>query len=164
MVAAPVRADVRHRALRALAEGGDVSLERLAEAAGRSPRGLLEQARREGWALAPARGHDVAARVRQLAGTLLARLEALGQGAAGPGKAEIDGIIAMVRGLDKIGEIMRPGEAAKENQIGSDEDVAAALQTVNDRIVALARELAACLAAQDARGEDDPADPRRVGL
>lgn len=157
------RADQRHAALRALAEGGAVSLARLAAAGGRSLRGLGEQARREGWVLAPAGRQDAAARVRQLAGTLLARLERLDLDGAGPPKAEIDGIIAMVRGLDKIGEIMRPGEAVTEDT-GSDEDVAAALEAVNDRIVALARELAARLAAGDAGGAEAPPDPPRMGL
>ena len=101
----------------------------------------------------------------ELAGAvqLLGRLEALGNSAGEGGKCisktEIDGIIAMVRGLDKIGEIMRPDEAAKENQIGSDEDVAAVLQLVNDRIIALARELAASLVAQG-WGAEGLADPQ----
>lgn len=159
-------ADVRHRAQRALAEGTDISLERIAEACGRSAKGLRTQAGREGWALREAPGQDVAGRVRQVAGQLLGRLEALGnsagEGGKGISKTEIDGIIAMVRGLDKIGEIMRPDEAAKENQIGSDEDVAAALQAINDRIVALARELAACLVAGDGGRADGLADPQRM--
>ncbi len=158
-------AHVRHRAQRALVEGTDISLERIAEASARSPDGLRAQARREGWALRQATEQDVAARVRQVAGQLLGRLEALGRsagdGEGGPSKAEIDGIIAMVRGLDKIGEIMRPDEAAKENQIGSDEDVAAVLQLINDRIIALARELAASLVGGGRDGEG-LADPQRM--
>jgi len=156
-------ADARHRAQRALVEGTDMSWACIAEACGRSPAGLMAQAKREGWALRQATELDVAARVRQVAGQLLGRLEALGnsagEGGKGISKTEIDGIIAMVRGLDKIGEIMRPDEAAKENQIGSDEDVAAVLQLVNDRIIALARELAASLVAQG-RGAEGLADPQ----
>lgn len=156
----------RHRAQRALVEGTDISLERIAEACGRSPDGLRAQAEREGWVLRPGSGQDVAARVRHVAGQLLGRLEALGSGAGEEGKgiskAEIDGIIAMVRGLDKIGEIMRPDEAAKENQIGSDEDVAAVLQAINDRIIALARELAASMVAGECGRAEGLADPQRV--
>nr|WP_292837762.1 hypothetical protein [Mesorhizobium sp.] len=159
-------ADIRNRALRALVEGTDISLARIAEACGRSVNGLLAQAEREGWTVRLGSGQDVAARVRQVAGQLLGRLEALGSGAGETGKgiskAEIDGIIAMVRGLDKIGEIMRPDEAAKENQIGSDEDVAAVLQAINDRIIALARELAASLVAGECGRAEGLADPQRV--
>lgn len=158
--------DVRHRAQRALVEGTDTSLERIAEACGRTADGLRAQVEREGWALRAVSEADVAARVRQVAGQLLGRLEALGrsagEGDGGLSKAEIDGITAMVRGLDKIGEIMRPDEAAKENQIGSDEDVAAVLQAINDRIIALARELAACLVAGDDWGTKGLAGPQRM--
>ena len=159
-------ADARHRAQRALAEGTDMSFARIAEACGRSLDGLTAQAEREGWTLRPASEQDVATRVRQVAGQLLGRLEALGNGAGeggkGISKAEIDGIIAMVRGLDKIGEIMRPDEAAKENQIGSDEEVAAVLQAINDRIIVLARELAASMVAGECGWAEGLADPQRM--
>lgn len=163
LMAAPA-SDVRHRAQRALVEGSDTSFDRIAEACGRSADGLRAQAEREGWTLRAVSEADVAVRVRQVAGQLLGRLEALGrsagEGDGGLSKAEIDGITAMVRGLDKIGEIMRPDEAVKENQIGSDEDVAAVLQAINDRIIALARELAACLVRGECGRSEGLADPQ----
>jgi len=158
--------EARHRAQRALVECTGMSLERIAAACGRSADGLRAQAEREGWALRPSSEQDVAVRVRQVAGQLLGRLEALGNSAGEEGrgisKTEIDGIIAMVRGLDKIGEIMRSGEAAKENQIGSDEDVAAVLQAIDDRIIALARELAASLVAGECGRAECLAGPQRM--
>lgn len=157
---------IRHRALRAIAEGTDTSLERLAEATGRSLRGLQAQAQREGWVIVAGEPQDVARRVRRAAAMLLGRLEALGRGVRegeeGLSRAEIDGITAMIRGLDKIGEIMRSDEAANDNKNGSDEDVAAVLQAINDRIVALARELAACLVAGSGGGEGRLAGQERM--
>ena len=60
-------------------------------------------------------------------------------------KAEIDGIIALIKGLDKIDEIMRPEEAAKEKQVRRDENLANVLQRINARIVELAKAFAAQL-------------------
>ena len=117
----------RRRALRALAEGARPTLDLLADASGRSLRLLRLEAEREEWKLDQAPLEDVAsasARLRRL----LDKVEALGRAALEEGgkinKAEIDGIIALIRGLEKIGEIMRPEEVAKENQIKQDEDLA----------------------------------------
>jgi cell division septum initiation protein DivIVA len=51
----------------------------------------------------------------------------------------------MIRGLEKIGEIMRPEEAARENHIRDNEDLAETLRRIEERIVELAREFAARL-------------------
>ena len=84
----------------------------------------------------------------------LERLEALGRAALENGgaidKAEVDGIIALSRSLEKIGDIMRPEDAAKENQIAQDDQLADILQCINDRIVELAREFAQELRANEA--------------
>lgn len=137
------------RALRALAEGAAPTLALLADAAQRSLPALERQAERDGWRLRRVgQEEDIGERLRASVAGLMNKVEAMAV-AAGQGekidKAEIDALVAMIRGLEKIGEIMRPEAAAKENQIRQDEDLAAALQSVNDRIVDLARELAAGL-------------------
>ena len=151
------RPTARDRALRALAEGAVPTLDLLADASARSARMLKYQAQREGWALERAPQEDVAQRIRITAALLLNKVEALGRAAMEEGgkinKAEIDGLIAMIRGLDKIGEIMRPEEAAKENQIRHDEELAAVLDRINDRILELAREFAAEMGADQCGAE-----------
>jgi len=141
----------KRAALRALAEGGSPTPALLADASGCLLTTVQALAERDGWAWANADGGDVASRVRAVAGTLLARVEALGRKAMEEGgkvdRTEIDSIVAMIRGLDKIGEIMRPDEAAKENQIGHDEELAAILERIDRRIVGLARDLALQMAA-----------------
>ena len=145
----------QRRALRALAEGARPTLELLADASGRSPRTLALEAERDGWALDRAPQEDVAERVRIIAGMLLERVEAVGRAALEEGgkinKAEIDGIIALIKGLDKIDEIMRPEEAAKEKQVRRDENLANVLQRINARIVELAKAFAAQLDAERGR-------------
>jgi len=137
----------RHRALRALAEGVPATLDLLADASGRSLGALQTQAKKEEWALPGRTGNDVAERVRVLALALLEKVEALVASDEGGqiSRAEIDGLIAMIRGLEKIGEIMRPQEAVKENR--QDEDLAASLECIDARIVELAHELAAQMVA-----------------
>lgn len=156
----------RTRALRALAEGAKATLDILADASGRSLRMLRLQAEHEGWALDRAPQEDVAGRIRAIAAVLLDKVEALGRAALEEGnrinKAEIDGIISMIRGLEKVGEIMRPEEVAKENQIKQDEDMAAVLQRINDRIVELAHQFAAQLVADSCGAERRVAGKRRM--
>lgn len=141
----------KRSALRALAEGAVPTLALLADASGCLPATVQALAEKDGWNWTGAESDDVARRVRAIAGDLLARVEALGRTALEEGgkvdRTEIDGIVAMIRGLDKIGEIMRPGEAAKENRIGHDEELAALLERIDRRIVDLARDFAAQLVA-----------------
>ncbi|MET3790771.1 hypothetical protein [Aquamicrobium terrae] len=135
----------RLHALRALAEGGHATIERLALASGRSAGTLRRLAHTEGWKLTEAGPQDVSARIRKAAGMVLGKVEELGRAAEDGGgidKGAIDGLIAMIRGLEKIGEIMRPEEAARENQIRDNEDLADTLRRIEERIVELAGELA----------------------
>ena len=146
----------QRRALRALAEGARPTMELLADASGRSARTLALEAARDKWALDRAPQEDIAERVRAIARPLLERLETLGRAAVEEGgkidKAEIETIVALVRGLDRIDIFMRPPEEiAKEKQIRRDENLADVLQRINDRIVALAKEFAAGLGAQGDR-------------
>jgi hypothetical protein len=144
-------------ALRALAEGTTPTLALLADASGCLPTTVTALSERDGWVWAGEAGGDVARRVHAIAADLLARMEALGRKALEEGskvdRTEIDSIVAIIRGLDKIGEIMRPEEAAKENQIKQDEDLAAILERIDRRILELARALAAQLVAEE-RGLD----------
>jgi hypothetical protein len=143
----------KRAALRALAEGASPSLALLADASGCLLDTVQALAARDEWKWAGADGGDVARRVRAVAGDLLVRVEALGRKALQKtgkvDRTEIDSIVAVIRGLDKIGEIMRPDEAAKENQIGHDEELAAILERIDRRIVELARDLAAQMAARE---------------
>jgi hypothetical protein len=143
----------RQRALRALAEGARATTELLADATGRSQRALKLEAEREGWRFDRAPVSDIALRVRTIAAGLLEKVEAIGRAALEEGgkidKAELEGVVVMIRGLDKIGEIMRPEEAAKEDQNRRDEDLADVLQRINERIVELAREFAHEICARD---------------
>ncbi len=145
------------RALRALAEGARPTLELLADAANRSHQAVRSQAEREGWRLDRAHEVDFAARVRPIVEGLVDRIEAVCRRAEEEeqgkiDKAELDGIVAMVRALEKIGEYhTRPEEAAAKNQRRRDEDLAAVLGRINDRIIHLARELAAQMVAEHNR-------------
>ncbi len=156
----------RQRALRALAEGAPASLDLLADASGRSLKMLRRDAAEEGWALDRAPQEDVAGRVRAIAAVLLDRVEAVGRHANEEGvridKAEIDGIVAIIRGLDKIGEIMRPEEVAKENQIRQDEDLANVLERINERIIELALAFADDMGKEPGRAGGRGAASRRV--
>ncbi len=143
----------RQRATRALVEGARATIELVAAAIGRSPRTLRLEAEREGWRLDRAPQADIAQRVRTIAAGLLEKVEAIGRAALEEGgkidKAELEGVVAMIRGLDKIGEIMRPEEAAKQDQDRQDEDLADVLQRINDRIIELAREFAHEICARE---------------
>ncbi len=155
----------RQRALRALAEGAPATLDLLADVSGRSLAGLRDQAGKEGWMLRAGLRGDVAGRVRTLALALLERVEALAVGEEGGriGRAEIDGLIAMIRGLEKIDEIMRPQEAARESQTRQDEDLAAVLERLDARIVELARGLAAQMVADQSGLLGSPPDEGGMG-
>ena len=150
----PKHPTAQRRAVRLLAEGARPTLELLADASDRSLRLLQREAARDGRRLAQAPLHDVLARIQVVARMQLGRLEALGRAALENGgvidRAEVDGIIALSRSLEKIGDIMRPEDAAKENQIARDDQLADILQCIDDRILELAREFAEELRAGDA--------------
>ncbi|MDQ6436876.1 hypothetical protein RB623_22735 [Mesorhizobium sp. LHD-90] len=147
----------RQRALRMLAEGAKPTLELLADASARSLRTLRADAKKEGWAIGREPEPDIGARLRAMATGLLDKVEALQDGDDGKNdRQEIDTLLAMIRGLEKIDEILRSEESARENQIRRDEDLADVLDRVNERIVRLAKEFAAAMVAQGAgpvRGE-----------
>ena len=133
-------------ALRALAEGAEPTLALLADAAQRSLKGLIRRAAKEGWKVGRAPPANIAERVRSTAAVLIDRLEAAGREALANGgridKTELDGLVSIIRGLDRIGDLVRPEEAAREDQIKSDEELAALLGRINERIVEVARAFA----------------------
>lgn len=146
--------------LRALYEGAPPTIETLALVSHRSPRLLAKVARQQGWGVAgiqaagpPGEPVDPGAlerRLTVLADRLVRDLEAVsaaGEEAGGYDKARIDALSAMLRMVEKIGEITRGPERAKENQIKSDAEMAAALERINNRIVELATELAGQMVA-----------------
>lgn len=137
--------NAKTRALRALAEGVRPTIEVLADASGRSPRQLRIQAEREGWRLQYGLREDWSARLRGMIAPLAEQMEAVIRRAfAEDGridKSEIDSLVSVMRGLEKLGEFMRQDEAANENN--KDEELAAILERVNQRILLLAREIAA---------------------
>jgi hypothetical protein len=133
-------------ALRALAEGAEPTLALLADASQRALNTLIRKAAKEGWKLGCAPPANLAERIRATAAVLVDRLEAAGREALANGgridKTEIDGLVSIIRGLDRIGDMVRPEEAARENQIRSDEELAALLGRINERIVELAHAFA----------------------
>lgn len=144
----------RDRALRAIAEGAEPTLALLSDVSGLTPEALARRMQREGWQIARTGRDDLRERLQGIAGTLVAKVEAIGARLAdgeGPDKAELDGLVALIRALEKIDDMQRPEEAAEENNAQNDEDLAAMLDAVNARIVALAEELADSL--RDVRGE-----------
>ncbi|MEQ1950724.1 hypothetical protein [Mesorhizobium sp. CN2-181] len=142
----------RQRALRLLAEGAKPTLELLADASSLSVTTLRSDAKAEGWQLDREPDPDALGRVRAIVAKLLDKVEGLQAASLEEGgridKQEIDAMLAMIRGLEKIDDIMRPEGAASQDQIKKDEDVADTLDRINERIVALAVEMAAGMVAQ----------------
>lgn len=140
MVAKPA---LQWAALRALHEGAAASLDLLADASGRSPAALRKRAAAEGWRDADAamRLCGQERRLRALLDQQIGKAEAAGmeeQGSATADKARMDAISAVMRTLEKIGEITRGDGGAKENQTRRDEDMAGILRRIDERIAELA--------------------------
>jgi hypothetical protein len=142
------------RAIRALVEAG-ASIELVAQASARSARRIEIEAEREGWRLNRMPDEDIAERVRVVSAMLLERVETLGRKALEEGekinKSEIDGLLSIIKGLDKVAEITRSEETAKNKQIRRDEDLREKLQHIHRRIFELAREIAAEMVAANNR-------------
>jgi hypothetical protein len=140
MVAGPA---LQWAALRALHEGAAPSLDLLAQACGRSPAAMRKRAASEGWrdAEAAMQLSNQEKRLRALLDQQIGKAEAAGAdeaGSASADKARMDAIAAVMRTLEKIGEITRSDSGAKENQTRRDEDMAAILRRIDERIVELA--------------------------
>lgn len=143
------------RAKRALLERATPTFELVAEATSTSVRALKLRARREGWRVDRMSQEDLAERLRVMTAMLVEHVEALGRKALEEGgkinKSEIDGILSLIKGLGTMAEITRTEESAINNQSRRDEDLGDVLTHIHDRIVELARELAAQMVAEDHR-------------
>lgn len=135
------------RGMRALAESAGAPLELIAQATGRSRRSLELAAGREGWRLETPVEVDIAGKVREIAALLMERVERLGRRALEDGekidKSEIEGLLSLIKGLDRMAEITRTEESAAKKQSRRDEDTAFVLRHIHQRIFELAQELAA---------------------
>ncbi|MCR4265343.1 hypothetical protein [Nitratireductor sp. ZSWI3] len=140
-------------ALRALFEGAPATLELLAQATRRSPAALRKIAAAGAWR-APETAVSAAAMERRLlllSDRLVGELErasAEGERTGIYDKARIDALSSMLRMIERIGETTRGPERASEEQTRSDEEMAAALERIDTRILGLARDLARQLAAE----------------
>ena len=153
------------RALRALAEGARPTLDILADAGKCSLKMLKSRAVNEGWQLSRASQEDWLTRLRSLAAIAIERLDAIARQAIDGGgkidKEEVDSLIAILRSIEKAGEFMRPDEVANENK--KDEELAAVLGRINDRILELAKDLAAQMVAAEHRAPGSGPGQGRVG-
>lgn len=143
------------RGIRALAEHQRATIELIAQASGRSTRSITLRAEREGWRLDRLPEEDLAERVRLLVAMLVEHAEKLARKALEEGekisKGEIDTLLSLIKGLDKMVEITRSEETAKKKQIRRDEDLREVLQHIHRRIFELAKELAAKMVGADGR-------------
>jgi hypothetical protein len=134
------------RAMRALLEGARPTVELVAQATARSARSLELAAEREGWRIDRMPEENIGEKLRGVIALLVERVEALGRKALEEGaridKSEIDGLLSIIKGLDKVAEITRTEESAKQKQISRDEDLADVLTQINQRIIEFAQELA----------------------
>jgi hypothetical protein len=137
------------RAMRALVEEARPTIELVAQATGRSARRIAIEAKRAGWELDREPEEDIGGKVREVARMLLARIEEAGRTALENGgkinKSEIDSLSHLIKslnGLIGLEGTKRAEEIARKKQIRTDEDRAAILERIHERIVELAQELA----------------------
>lgn len=149
-------------ALRALCEGASASFELLALASGRSERLLRKRAQMEGWKTpdgAPSRACGNRAEV--LTGLIFTELErTIERGVRDDAydKARIDALGSMLKMVEKMSENAAGQQDTDAEQAPSDEDMAAALERIDERIRSLAEELAGRLgggAPAEAAGAGD---------
>jgi len=143
------RAAAKWAALRALSEGAEPHVERLAAAAGLSPRGIAARAASEGWdSFRPGSPAELDARIARLMDGLVHEMAELGAaGASGSDKARIDTLTARLRLLEKLAEIGEGRQARQEEHKKTDAEIADILRRIDARIVALARDIASGHAA-----------------
>lgn len=141
-----VAAAVQWPALRILFETTSAPLATIADACGKTVAAVERRAAGEGWSRFVAPKADDDERLAKLTNKLITEVEALGLGKTrrkdGLDKARIEAISALTRTLEKIGDITRGRDRAKEN-LERDEDTAKALRRIDERIIELARTYAA---------------------
>jgi hypothetical protein len=138
------RTHERWIAARAIYEETRATVEQLAATTGCKAATIEARAVREKWVRStestrPASQNE---RLAKVVDRLIGEVEAIGMGNGEGGtlldKARIDAISALTRTLEKIGEITRGSDSAKENQIKRDADMAGILRRIDQRIVELA--------------------------
>lgn len=138
-------------ALRALCEGAPASFELLALASGRSERLLRKRAQTEGWKTRDGvQPRACGNRVEVLTGLIFTELErTIERGVRDDAydKARIDALGSMLKMVEKMRENAAGEQDADAEQAPSDEDMAAALERIDERIRSLAEELAGGLGA-----------------
>ena len=158
-------AESRWRALRALYESG-ATPELLGVASGLLAETIERRALREGWTrqksndLADERAGKLSAQM----GWLIGEIDSIrhdAQDGAPLDKARIEAVLAMVRTLEKIGDIMRLEDGANNNnKTECDADMAGLLERIDARIVELARGYAERLVAEEFERREHGADRR----
>ncbi|MGE3307880.1 MAG: hypothetical protein AB7I52_18140 [Rhizobiaceae bacterium] len=146
----------RRLAQRTIAETVPVSREVLARAFGRSVANMVEEGDSQGWEWAEAADDEaLARRIRLIVARMATRLDAVATAAERDGqieKSEIDAVLAGIRAVEKLEEIMRQIQAANENK--NEEDAVDILARINRRIGEIAHEIAGDIVAARARAEE----------
>lgn len=138
------------RALRALYEGRPADTGLLAIASGHAVASIDKRIAREGWVKAAPGELDE--RLARLSDSLIGQVETLRLESEGVfDKSQVDMVASIVRTVEKIGELMRGGDAAKVSQTKRDAEMADVLARIDRRIIELARDYARVLGA----GEPD---------
>ncbi|MBO6719142.1 MAG: hypothetical protein JJ913_14390 [Rhizobiaceae bacterium] len=129
--------------MRALFEGAAPDIAQLAAISGRQVDTIRRRAAREGWrALADnTDGISQAERVVRLANQMIDEMEAIQKDGKGGvyDKARIETVAALMRAVEKAGEIVGAEAGMQEQQKKTDADKADILRRIDERIVELAR-------------------------
>ncbi|MET0597227.1 MAG: hypothetical protein ABWZ57_05090 [Mesorhizobium sp.] len=156
----------RTAALRELFEGATPSYERLAQACGRNARSLQRLASRDGWGerLAALSENERLARLGAFSDWIVHRLETVRRRAEPPGatidREEVEAISVLMRTVERLGDVARSLDGAREGQARRDALKAGILKRIDQRILELAREFARQIAGQEdgaGAGADRPA-------
>lgn len=142
--------------MRALFEGAAPDFVQLAAISGRRPQTIRRRAAREGWRALDdqADGRSQSERIIRLANRLIGEIEAIEKDGKGGvyDKARIETVAALMRALEKAGEIVGAEAGMQEQQKKTDADKADILRRIDERIVELARFFAGEIVA----GRADP--------
>jgi cell division protein ZapA (FtsZ GTPase activity inhibitor) len=130
-------------AMRAIFEGAAPDFAQLAAISGRQADTIRHRAARQGWrALGDsADGLSRAERIVRLANRLIGEMEKIQEDGKGGvyDKARIETVAALMRALEKAGEIVGAEAGMQEQQKKTDADKADILRRIDERIVELAR-------------------------
>ena len=130
-------------AMRAVYEGALPSAELLAAISRKRPKTIERRAVREGWRKAEenTEGLTLVERISRLANALVGEMETIEKEGKGGvyDKARIETVAALMRALDKAGELIGAEPGKQEQQKKTDAEKADILRRIDERIVELAR-------------------------